>query len=146
MPGLHDGADGNPGSATLCDGDGLPERYESAGSLADRLDAEVGAEQALAGDSQWGNPDRHRDSCVDRRHGGLLVARLGHHRRATPLWRGAAFAPVEEKHADGAPCPGDDRDADSPDARHDALRRPRCLGHRRVAAGTEAHYDPAPLR
>ncbi|CFB62689.1 hypothetical protein LMG16407_02762 [Pandoraea apista] len=76
-------------------------------------------------------------------HGHIRASGHGGRRRTTPL-RGGATSGLAQQDADGRRRPerhaasvDDERHAHSAHARHDLLRRPRCLCDRRVAPGPQ---------
>ncbi len=82
-----------------------------------------------------------RHPCPDRRQGRVRPPRPGHRRRAAPLRR----PPAPGAEGEGAVCApaGDVGDADPAHPGHELLRRPRCLGARRTAAGAQPGHHQA---
>ncbi len=93
--------------------------------------------------------DRRRRSRAGRGHArrargpdALQAARPRDHRRAASLRRGPAGPPAPQGSPSGRAR--DDGDADSADADADGVRRPRCVGDPRPAAGAQAGADDSP--
>ena len=84
---------------------------------------------------------RGRHACAHPRGRELRVARVGGHRRATSFRRRAARRVArEERQRSDARRARDDGDADPAHRGDDRLRRSRCLGARRAAAGPHADH------
>ena len=138
-PGRPHGADGAARAAAPCDAHAAARRQRCRGRTARRW-----ADIAAAGaDSR---ADRRRPRRHRRRHAGargrggpLSPPRPRRHRRAAPFRRAPAGDPPARA---GRPAhPRHDRHPDPPHGRPCRLRRPRCLGARRGAAGSPAGGD-----
>ena len=143
-PGRADGADGDAGDAAP---DERRRRLRAAGRAGGRPDAgdagagaAGGADGDRVGRAAGGGGHARTDPAVGR----LRRPAGGGRRRAASVRRpAAAGARGTGRRRPAAARPAHDRDTDPAHARADDLRRPRCEGAGRDAAGTDARHHPS---
>src|SRR5437868_2808910 len=137
------GADRAPRRAALAQLPRLVLAARRDGRAALGRHARAHAAQRAGGDRFRGSPrgDRHARALPGRHR--VRAPRARHRRRAAPLRRAAAPQALGKRTERGARAAPADHDGDAHPAhpRHDRVRRPRHLGHRRAASGAHAGAD-----